>query len=555
MIGLEIRKFWGALRNENLRAFAGLFAGYFIAGLLLYARAGNAQLIDDGFAGLMKFENMGWRGFAQSFGFTSLYYSHDIFVLGLYLLLGKWSFGWFIVMLTLHCVNSVMGFALFRRFYAMLQIKNSTTIALAGSLLFLFSPYQTENVLWAATLHYSVTMLVFCGVAFVLLKGISAGLSIRTIAALAVVYSISLTTLEISLVFPFVWWCLIVAVLIARKDFEGIKKISLRVFLPLLSLIVLYFVATRLIKGHWVPHYGPTHLQNNTLSHYSTSVARYIAKLLSYVHFATYRQRELVYVFCERWKVVLVIQLAFTAVAGLALWLTGKKNAVLAFGALVIMSLMLLFPSLQMYFMYLFVPENDRLGYFFSLGFYQILSLLCVQLFVWPGVILVAVYGVAGMFFLNKNIDKWHDAGVLHTRCIDSFVWTTAPKVYILNSPANYSGVYQFRNNGRLPYALNFYKNYIDSGRIVHVLSSSFGSLNDSTVVTIENDSTLNVKFVTNGGWLMNEFLGATDYSNPEYTVDVNEWEPSYRVVFHTKDTGAVYVACSGNGYYQIKGF
>lgn len=555
MIGLELRKFWYALRNENKQAFAGLFVAYFVAGLLLYARAGNAQLIDDGFAGLMKFETMGWRGFAQSFGFTSLYYSHDIFVLGLYMLLGKWSFGWFIVMLSLHCINSVVGFALFQRFYTMLQIKNSTAIALAGSLLFLFSPYQTENVLWAATLHYSVSMLILSAVGFVLLGSITTPPSQRTIAAVTFIYVVSLTTLEISLVFPFVWWCLIVAVLIARKDATRIKKISLQVFLPLLLLVVLYFVATRFIKGHWVPHYGSTHLQNNTLSHYSTSVARYIAKLLTYIQFATYKKRELVYVFCERWKVVLAIQFAFTAAVGLVLQLTGKKKELLAFGALVIMSLMLLFPSLQMYFMYLFVPENDRLGYFFSLGFYQIFSLLCVQLFVWPGILIVAVYGIAGLLFLNKNIDKWQGAGALHANCINSFTWTNTPKVYVLNSPANYNGVYQFRNNERLAYALRFYKNYTDSGRIVHVLSSSFGTLSDTTVVTIENDSTLNVKFITNGGWLMNEFLGATDYSTPEYTVDVNEWEPSYRVVFHNKDTGAVYLGCSGKGYYQIKGF
>src|ERR1043165_1294161 len=506
---------------SDVRSLLLLFLLFWIVAVAVYFRASNAELIDDGFAGLMKFKDMGWAAFPQSFGFTSLYYVHDLVVLGVYYIVGKSSLGWFWVMITLHCLNAVLAYIVFRKFYAVFNINFGALIAFCGGVLFLLSPYQTENVVWAATLHYSVALTIFFTGCWLVLRMVSTGtIAVTDTVLLLVLFIVSLLTLEISLIFPFAWSCLLLPAVLSGKTTLKIRDILTQVMLPFLMSIGLYFIMTKLIKGHWIPHYGATHLQNNSLQNYSSSVARYILKLLGFVHFTEYDKREFIYGLCAHWKIALTIQLGAVAVLYFLLRKFKTNDVAAVFVSLICLALLLLFPSLQMYFMFLFTPENDRLSYFFSIAVYQLIPFLFFQLSAYAGLAVVMVYLLPGLYFLNKQVIKWHEAGVLHQRCVQSFTWTEAPHVYILNAPANYNGAYAFRNNERLPYALNFFKDYKQPERIHQVLSSAYSSLQDSTLVTVVNDSTLRVQLVTNGGWLMNEFYGAVDYTSEEFNVD-----------------------------------
>ena len=209
----------------------------------------------------------------------------------------------------------------------------------------------------------------------------------------------------------------------------------------------------------------------------------------------------------------------------------------------------------NMFFMFLFTPENDRLSYFYSLFLYQILSFVLVSTSLYVGMaILIALFGI-GIFFLHTQVTKWHQAGTLHNNLIESFTWFNAPQVYVLNAPANYNGVYQFRNDKRLPWAIHFFKNENMVGRITSVMSGAYASLHDSTQVSILNDSTLKVDFISNGGWLMHERVGASNYSTPEYSVTVDPWKPSYQVVFHNKRKDAAYIYATDNVFKKLEGF
>ena len=232
-----------------------------------------------------------------------------------------------------------------------------------------------------------------------------------------------------------------------------------------------------------------------------------------------------------------------------------KKNAEAnTFLWLSILAFIMLLPSLHMFFMYLFVTVNDRLGYFYSMIIYQIFSLLMIGLFSYFGGIITLTFVLLGIYFLNGQTGKWRAAGIIQDNYIQSYLWTDVPKVFVLNEATYFNGVYVFRNDERLLYALDFFKKYRHPERVVQIFSSYSTNISDSTIVEIRNDSTLHVMAVT-GGWLMHESLGATDYSTDEFYAKVDKWPPGYDVVFHHKQPGAIYIYSTPSGFKQLNNF
>jgi hypothetical protein len=84
--------------------------------------------------------------------------------------------------------------------------------------LFLVSPYQSENVIWAATSHYSLTL-------FVLLFGIhwicdfmNSGASIESIIVFHSLFIFALLTLEISFFFPVIFFLVFLIILVQQSN-------------------------------------------------------------------------------------------------------------------------------------------------------------------------------------------------------------------------------------------------------------------------------------------------------------------------------------------------
>lgn len=535
---------------------SSLFTFYLVAVLSIYGSASNTLLIDDGMAGLIEFKKYGYAAWFNSYGFPSLYYTHDFAVLLVYAIAGKSPVGWFIVMAVFHSINAALSFKLFKLVYSVLGINHGATIAIAGSVLFLLSPYQTENVVWAATLHYSIVMLLLLltGITIVncLQKGVLKG---KNILLIVVLHALAITSLEIALFFPAVYFVLGILLTGNKKTVISISEYLLKVILPLTILTGAYFVATYLLKGHWIPHYGSQHLENSSIAYYVSNAAKHTVKLLSYSHFTGYNKRELIYAFCERWKIMLLCFGIIISIGGILVWFRNRFAGLTTYAALVSMAFILLFPALNMYFMYLFNTENDRLSYFCSLVLYQCLSMVLISVSVYVGIALLVLFLSIGFFFLNQQVIKWNEAGTLHNNYVKSFTWLNAPKAYVLTAPANYKGVYQFRNRKRLYWAIHFFKDVNMEDRMHHIMYAAYAGKNDSSTVTLINDSTLNVELTTNGGWLMYEGKGANDYSTDEYTVTIDKWKPSYRIIFHNKIPGAVYIYAGNNAFKAVEGF
>jgi hypothetical protein len=181
------------LLSKNFPIFLFIVSWIFV--FAIYFPGYKAMLIDDGISGLWEFKKWGFSGYLYSYGMKSFYYGYFGFLAILYFLFGTNPLGWFIVFSFLHALNTTFIFKAFQKLYTAFALQNGLWIALLGSILFLVSPYQSENIIWAATSHYSLTL-------FVLLYGIhwicdfmNKGASIKSIAIFHSLFIFSLLTL------------------------------------------------------------------------------------------------------------------------------------------------------------------------------------------------------------------------------------------------------------------------------------------------------------------------------------------------------------------------
>src|SRR5690606_23555346 len=144
-------------------------------------------------------------------------------------------------------------------------------------------------------LHYGVSM-VCLWVSFFLYEKFILSHKKRWLLLFWAVYIFSLLTLEISLVFPGLF--VIVFMLLYEKHInrQTIVFHLKNIVLPMAAIIVLYFVATKILKGVFIGHYGAeTHTLKLVSLRAAGTYMQYLAKLLGYAHFFTYKIREAVY--------------------------------------------------------------------------------------------------------------------------------------------------------------------------------------------------------------------------------------------------------------------
>src|SRR6266446_6418612 len=83
---------------------------FFSVTVILYRSGYGSQFLDDFFSVLVDFKLQGWRGFSDSFGFPSLYYGHNLFIVGFFELFGMNKLAWFLLFTGFHSLNAFLGF-------------------------------------------------------------------------------------------------------------------------------------------------------------------------------------------------------------------------------------------------------------------------------------------------------------------------------------------------------------------------------------------------------------------------------------------------------------
>jgi hypothetical protein len=524
------------------------FLLFWLITCIVYRNAWGNQFIDDFLTGYVVFEERGWSSFKDS---LSLYYGKDLLCLGFYDIFGLNKWAWFLLFTGMHAMNALLGFLFFQKIFQRNNIDNHHFVALSGSLLFLFSPYQTENVIWGATVHYGASMLLLWS-GFFLYAGYLENKRWWFLLLFYVVFAYSLLTLEFSLVFPGIYF--LVFVFLWNNDFfiDTVKTHFKKIALPMGVIIVLYFAATKMIKGVFIGHYGSETHSVSLLSFASAGTyLQYLAKLFGYIHFFKYPVRENVYELLKNPFVVIVV---YTAIVTLLILLHGKNRpkARMA-GVLIVLIFICLLPVSNMYFMYLNEVENARLSYFASFFAAMLLSVILS----FPGkkihILITITILLLNTFLLKSLVNRWAHANEIQYNALSTFRWENADRVFVLNQPCYYKGVYVFRNRTRFIRALKFFKHQEMQNKLIEVAWANQKSLNDN--ITVEPLSNTEIKVTLNewGRWFWINNRGASDYSNEYYSAAFDEWNHSYTVTFKNKlGTNDVVIYFTPDGWKEI---
>jgi len=265
------------------------FVGFWLLTMLLYRHGFGSQFTDDFIAGIVRFMDEGWSGYADSFNFPSLYYGHNIVFYGFYSLVGASALAWFLLFTGLHSINAVLAFGFLKRIFTNQGFPAAGPGALVAALLFLVSPYQTENVIWGATLHYATSMLCMWAIVWLYASYLDAGKGWK-LGLIYLIFGFSLLTLEITMVFPGLFMLFFGWLWQPTRSWTVVFKLLLTIALPMGLIIVLYIGATYLLKGHYIGHYGDSHLQFEVVQTIST-FWQYTAKLLGLAHFLPWKDK------------------------------------------------------------------------------------------------------------------------------------------------------------------------------------------------------------------------------------------------------------------------
>lgn len=499
------------------------FGSYWLLTMFFYQPSIGGGFVDDFLSGIMQFDAEGWAGFKDSYDFSSLYYGHNLVFYGYYHLFGASALAWFLLFTGLHSLNATLAFGFLLRVFTHNHFKAPFTIAVFSSLIFLVSPYQTENVIWGATLHYAVSMLCLWGMMYLYASYLVVSSGWKLLLCYGI-FVFSLVTLEISVIYPGIMMLVFGLLWQPSTGLGNMFRHFKTIALPMSVILAGYFMATFFLRGHVIGHYGEAHLKF-AVGQIMGTFWQYCAKLLGFVHFLS--GRATVYETLQQpW-------LAFgLLVFVIAIWLLLKRyrpqRAWFLLGWLALVFITLL-PVLNMQFIYLHNGENARLSYFASLFIYA----LPILLLSWYAARLAWVYALgmllACMVLLPPQVSKWHHASKVQAKALNSPAFYGSGKVYLLNFPCYFDGVYIFRNIHRLYVARGFHQLPDTKAELVIVMSANMRYPNDSvTVKKLDGPNTYKVDFSSWGNWFWYNGVGALNRNEDGIKVTLDDWGLGY---------------------------
>jgi len=525
---------------KAVNPFVALLLFYFFLTLVLYGPSYGTMLIDDGISGLWEIEHSG-KSWLDSYGFDSFYHGHYSLLIFLKWLFGLNPLGWFIVFAFLHALNASLIKLFFEKLYKAFGFGNAASrIAYAGSAFFLISPYMTENVNWAATGHYAISLLcllLMSIMALDLLYGVK-----RNLALIFLIFFISLFTHEISFLFP-IFLGLLLIVLGMKDSRTSWKKLLPKIVGPQFVLIGIYLLLLKWKRGTFIPHYGGQEGFWSSFLEMPSLLAKYLLKLLGFVHFFSVQRRDAIYNVFEN---PMLAFLLIVAVLLLFFFLLKKsRKSLMLFGLLSVSFILFLLPALRLYFTEVVRLENARYSYFAFVFLAQLIALVIFSRkspWAWT---LFGVYAAISVGLLVHNVNDRAESGPLHAQYLAELNKKIVPNAYLLNVPASQKGAYMFRARGRLAIAYEMNYNQKLPEGVEEVCSYVGVNALDSFEVKQIDDSTYHVQNLNPGSWFMVDGLGLSDFETEDYSLKTDEWG-GYTLKFRTLPIPRLFIFSKG---------
>ena len=411
--------------------------------------------------------------------------------------------------------------------------KKGFVISFFSALIFLLSPYQTEDVLWVAiSLRWLLNSLALFAAFYVFILHLEKP-SNKKLLLIHFLFLLGLFSNETALIFPIL--CIVLFLLynkFLKTNYKG-KLFLPKLIFPQLIFIVVYFFISKILSGQWIWH-GPAGFVAQS-SDFIQNILKYFAKFfLFYRYFVNDTTDEALRNFSQNGTAAMFLFLLVLAFVAFFLWRRSrsKKEEGYFLSAVFACFFISLLPSLPLDTSFLKWIYPDRYGYIPSFFFYLfVVSAICF-LFKKVSFPFLAGYSILCWALLMKTILIWNAANEHCNMLIENYKpYLKYDRVYVLNVPAYYKGVAAFRSAFRAAIYFKQDKSPVEKIRVISgcYQESNYDSL-VSVSLTAKNIEVSAVKkpspyFSTDGGW-------AKSYETDEYKVDFDPTGCSYVLTF-----------------------
>jgi hypothetical protein len=160
----------------------------------------------------------------------------------------------------------------------------------------------------------------------------------------------------------------------------------------------------------------------------------------------------------------------------------------------------------------------------------------------------VVIFVTVCLWGTTKIVKLWEQSTDVYWRSIEAFHEPKKQKVFLLNVPDNYQGIFMFRNFGgeaSFDEVWRWIGGSDYSGKMYEVFQYNMTSPDDDFIVTWESQNKLKVEFAQWGSWWWRHGIGGGKYSNEEYTawpegkyyfVEFNKSTELAQILFYTPD-------------------
>ncbi len=532
-------------KNPDFRE-GGLALILFLTGIhLVFGKTMQAGFVTD-FAGLLeRLDGAPFRDFLNCFGFPAMHQTTNFFLYLFVKLFDANGLAWHLIFTSLHAVNGLFGFLLGKKIFARAGVAEPSIAAGMAALLFLFSPYAADAVVWKVCFNFLFCTLLMLGSLLSLLNYLRR----KRLSSLLWMHGLifaALFTFELAVALPllilalWLWWQKAPSEPrrsrlsrqngFFKNDFFTKWKTDIgRLFLPQFAMLVAYFILNKIILGGWVGHYGESVHLKLDLQIIISNCLKYFTKYLLFWRDWSHNYKESLVQFFEKPLVIRVGLLLGLGLLAAGIFFFKKIDSRLRVAGLSwTLFFLALAPVSNLYLAWILQGENDRYGYLASLFFFLGLAALLQYLHRYIRYGVFATLLMISVFFLQRMTIYWENSARVVSHLQEGFRWEDASEVYVLAFPENYQGVPMFKDFSREDLALKDALKYLAKkeikGSIYQIAQFNMTSPEDGVSVARDTDGAFHVQFNQWGNWWWRNGIGTWDYEAPQYrfTVDGN---------------------------------
>lgn len=482
-----------------------LFLFFFSVVFILYFPTRNAGFVTDFIGWQWSFNKQTFWQILQGeeHGIKSFYQFTHLLMFAMSRLFGMWGLPWLVVQSIMVAFAALSVYQLYLRMCRVFNFKNAENIGIIAVLSCLLSPYLAEVMVWRAAFHYPLAFAIHIGYVHLALSYYEQR-RFQFVLWANVLFIISLMSLEYFFVTPF----LVTAtfILISLNDRTVLIKNKKILIKTVLAFIVTPLSCIALYMFLYTAKYG------KIVAHGREDAFGLLFKPESYANFGKYTSKYLL--FARHWlhpikeqffnffskpsiELILMCSVIGIGILGLLFWHRFKPKVKMIFWSYTFFVLWMV-PIMSLYFAYILLTENDRYGFipsvFLFLCVVLILSSLPKKIFYGISIVYLSI----SCFLTIKTNRQWKEASDVYWNLINTFKWSDAEEIILLNVPDCFNGMYMFRtydSNSAFAEAIDVYRGKNIASKTIEVFRYNMNEKKDGVRVRIDGPNKLAVIF------------------------------------------------------------